>query len=102
MTSSVPVIAWQFNPLDYQQPAANCPGLPPAATTCLSVSNDASLLLPSTAMTGNYRLFGRSARLEGGGEMWTSSQGGFAITGTQNDTKVDIQLTPARKVEVGT
>jgi len=102
LTSSVPVTAWQFNPLDYQQPAANCPGLPPTATKCLSVSNDASLLLPSTAMTGDYRLFGRSARLEGGGELYTSSQGGFVITGTQNDTTVAISLTAARMVQVGT
>src|SRR4030095_1279368 len=79
MTSSVPVTTWQFSPLDYQQPAANCPGLPAGTVTCLSVSNAASLLLPSTAMTGTYRLAGRSARLEGGGIDYTSSQGGFAI-----------------------
>jgi hypothetical protein len=101
MTSSVPVTAWQFSPLDYQQPAANCPGLPAGTVTCLSVSNDASLLLPSTAMTGNYRLAGRSARLEGGGIDYTSSQGGFAITATKNDTKVDIQLSADRKTEPG-
>ena len=101
LTSSIPVTVWQFSPLDYQQPAANCPGLPPGTTTCLSVSNDASLLLPTTAMTGNYRLFGRSARLEGGGELWTSSQGAFAITATQNDTMVKLQLTAARMVQVG-
>ena len=53
-------------------------------------------------MTNNYRLFGRSAKNEGGGELWGSSQGGFAITATQNDTAVDIQLTPQRVAEVGT
>jgi len=87
MTSSVPVTAWQFNPLDYQQPAANCPGLPAGTTTCLSVSNDASLLLPSTAMTGTYRFAGRSARLEGGGIEYTSSQGGFAITASSRRSR---------------
>ncbi len=102
LTSSVPVTAWQFSPLDYQQPAANCPGLPAGTETCLSVSNDASLLLPSTAMTGAYRLSGRSARLEGGGIDYTSSQGGFAITATQDGTTVDIQLSSDRKQEVGT
>jgi len=102
LVSSVPVTVWQFSPLDYQQPAANCPGIPSNATVCLSVSNDASLLLPTTAMTGNYRLFGRSARLEGGGELWTSSQGAFAITATANDTVVKVQLTAQRKAEVGT
>lgn len=102
MTSTVPVTAWQFSPLDYQQPAANCPGLPAGTTTCLSVSNDASLLLPSSAVTGTYRLGGRSARLEGGGIDYTSSQGGFAITATEDGTQVDIQLSPDRKQEVGT
>jgi hypothetical protein len=102
LTSTLPVTAWQFSPLDYQQPAENCAGLPAGTTTCLSVSNDASLLLPSTAMTGNYRLGGRSARLEGGGIDYTSSQGGFAITATKDGTTLDIQLSPDRKQEVGT
>ena len=90
LTSSTPVTAWQFNPLEYQQSGV------------LSVSNDASLLLPTAAMTGNYRLFGRSARLEGGLEPLTSSQGGFAITATANNTVVKVELTPQRKAEVGT
>jgi hypothetical protein len=102
LTTTFPVTAWQFNPLDYQQPAENCPGLPAGTTVCLSVSNDASLLLPRSAMTGNYRLGGRSARLEGGGIDYTSSQGGFAITATADGTTVDIQLSPDRKQEVGT
>lgn len=101
LTSSVPVTAWQFSPLDYQQPGANCVGLPAGTQTCLSVSNDASLLLPTAAMTGTYRLGGRSARLEGGGIDYTSSQGGFAITATQNDTKVDLQLSGDRLAEAG-
>lgn len=101
MTSSIPVTAWQFSPLDYQQPAANCPGLPAGTVNCLSVSNDASLLLPSTAMTGAYRLGGRSARNEAGGENFGSAQGGFAITATADGTTVDIQLSPDRLAEVG-
>ena len=40
VTSSVPVTVWQFNPLEYQQPGANCAGI--TNETCLSVSNDAS------------------------------------------------------------
>jgi hypothetical protein len=98
----VPVTAWQFSPLDYQQPGANCQGLPPGTQTCLSVSNDASLLLPTTAMRQFYRLAGRSAQNIGGGEMYGSAQGGFAITATDNNTTVDIQLSPDRKAEVGT
>ncbi len=102
MTSSIPVTAWQFSPLQYQQPAANCAGLPAGSDMCLSVSNDASLLLPTTAMSQFYRLSGRSARLEGGGEMYGSAQGGFAITATESDTTVDLQLSPDRVQEVGT
>ncbi len=90
LTSSTPVTAWQFNPLEYQMSGV------------LSVSNDASLLLPTAAMTGNYRLFGRSARLEGGQEPLTSSQGGFAITATADNTVVKVELTPQRKAMVGT
>lgn len=101
LTSSVPVTAWQFSPLDYQQPGANCAGLPAGTQTCLSVSNDASLLLPTTAMRQFYRLAGRSARLEGGGIDYTSSQGGFAITATANATTIDLQLSADRKVEPG-
>ena len=66
LVSSVPVTVWQFNPLEYKaqggppNKAWVCP-YPPALCNgngrdCLSVSNDASLLLPTTAMTGHYRL----------------------------------------------
>src|SRR5258706_744128 len=60
MTSSVPVTAWQFNPLQYRKPATACPRVMfgAGATECRSSTVDASLLLPTTAMTGNYRVFG--------------------------------------------
>jgi hypothetical protein len=75
LVSTVPVSVYQFNALEYQPkggPAGkawgSCPGYsqctdttsPNYGTTagCYSFSNDASLLLPSTAMTGNYRVAG--------------------------------------------
>ena len=70
LVSSRPVTVYQFNALEYKGAGgeagkswASCPGdvvcTNGAATRgCFSFSNDASLLLPSTAMTGNYRVTG--------------------------------------------
>jgi len=70
LVASRPVTVYQFNALEYQGkggPAgkswASCPGNTICPTYgmpvgCFSFSNDASLLLPSTAMTGNYRVTG--------------------------------------------
>lgn len=64
LVSDVPVLVYQFNALEYKPGTGNnlsgvawstCPanGIP-----CLSYSNDASLLLPSTAMAKNYVVTG--------------------------------------------
>jgi hypothetical protein len=45
LVSDVPVIVYQFNPLEFALPTGE-----------FSYTNDASLLLPSTALTGNYRI----------------------------------------------
>jgi hypothetical protein len=90
MTSSVPVTAWQFNPLQYTKPA--CPGITGGESGCRSSSVDASLLLPSTAMTGNYRIFGYSSKNEG--TDWGSVPSGAAITATADNTVVTVQLGP--------
>lgn len=66
LVSSVPVIVTQFNALQYKpvggEPGKDwsaCPGKNDAnSAPCFSYSNDASLLLPSTAMTTNYRVAG--------------------------------------------
>jgi hypothetical protein len=95
LTSDVPVTVWQFNPVEYKKPAAVCPYKPTTANSdgvnCESVSADAALLIPSSALTGNYRVTSKSATPIGG----TSSDapGGFTITGTQNTTHVKVQLT---------
>ena len=99
--SSVQVTAWQFNPLQYtKNPCAESP------TGCLSASVDASLLLPVTAMTGNYRVFAYSSKNEGDlwgkneGDLWGSVPGGIAITATTDNTNVKVQLGPRCGVEI--
>jgi hypothetical protein len=88
LRADVPVTVYQFSPLTYEidpVPMAcpvgtQCPGgLEPA---CKSFSNDASLLLPATALTGNYT-----------GLSWPSSpnRAGFlAVTATTDDTDVEL------------
>jgi hypothetical protein len=66
LTSDVPVLVYQFNALEYKAGTtgndlngkawSTCPAAKGIA--CDSYSNDASLLLPSTAMTGNYVITG--------------------------------------------
>ncbi len=75
LVSTAPVTVYQFNALEYKGAGgptgknwSACPGDTTcvnansanfgSATGCFSFSNDASLLLPSTAMTGNYRVMG--------------------------------------------
>jgi hypothetical protein len=96
LVSSGPVAVYQFNALEYQgvggppgKSWATCPNL--GATGCFSFSNDASLLFPSTSMTGNYRVTGEHS---------SSSQGGgvMAITATENGTNVTVQLSSTATV----
>src|SRR5450432_487256 len=89
LTSSVPVTAWQFNPLQYTKPGSACPRVP-GLTECRSASVDASILLPTTAMTGNYRVFTYSGTNEG--PTWGSVPGGIAITATKDGTNVKVEL----------
>ncbi|HEV8246160.1 MAG TPA: IgGFc-binding protein [Polyangiaceae bacterium] len=100
LTSTVPVTAWQFNPLQYVKPATACPRIQfsAGATECLSATVDASLLLPTSAMTGNYRVFAYSSKNEG--ELWGTVPGGAAITATADGTNVKVQLGPKCGVEL--
>ena len=134
LVSSVPVIVSQFNALQYKPvggegPAnldagadaaptakdwSTCPGGKVGTPPCFSYSNDASLLLPSTAMTTNYRIAGFKG--------WTLPEvpnpipffpplrektdvmgTHVAITATQDDTVATIRLAvPGRVLAGGT
>jgi IgGFc binding protein len=104
LVSTVPVVVYQFNALEYQgmggppgKSWASCPGTS-SGTGCFSFTNDASLLLPSTAMTGNYRVFTEHG-LDGFPGLppiipaEPGMPGYFAITATQDGTMVTIQVT---------
>jgi len=98
VTSSVPVTAWQFNPLQYKKPIAEVSGgcgTQFGTMDCYSASNDASLLLPTTAMTQAYRVFTRAGLFGGSpGQAYTSATSGVAITATADATTVTVQLSP--------
>lgn len=129
LVSSVPVIVAQFNALQYKgeggegplppdagpdasPPAKNwstCPGN--GGVGCFSYSNDASLLLPSTALTTNVRVTGYKG--------WTSPEvpnpipifpptpkqdimgPHIAITAVEDNTTVTVRLSGPGKVLAG-
>lgn len=80
-----PVAAYQLNPLEYQNkaPPASCPTAQFGG--CFSFSNDASLLLPQNALTGNYVVAGY--RVVFTGDL-------MAITATRDGTEVELRAGP--------
>lgn len=110
LVSSVPVIVYQFNALQYKgEGGEDADGNPkdwsncvPAgcAQECFSYSNDASLLLPSTAMTNHYRVTGYKGTapipLFGGG-----SSPVLSVTATQPNTQVTLYLSGTATVLAG-
>lgn len=118
LVSTRPVTVYQFNALEYKPaggPAgknwASCPGSATACDDpsdpsygtkigCFSYSNDASLLLPSTAMTGNYRVAGQHG--------WSTSTGTgvtaayMVVTATQDNTTVVVNVAVKGKIVAGT
>ena len=109
LVSSVPVTVYQFNALEYvgmggpaNKDWSACPGSTMACAAtgmpigCFSFSNDASLLLPSTAMTGNYRVLGQPT--------WASQSVGayVAITATADNTTVTTTVSKNGSIIAGT
>jgi hypothetical protein len=122
LVSSVPVTVYQFNALEYvgeggppDKSWASCPGLQPCTDPadpnygppigCYSFTNDSSLLLPSTAMTGNYRVAGFAGEGNPGNQTPfdpTAGMGDYiAITATTDDTTVVVQLSATAHVLAG-
>ena len=101
LISSVPVTVYQFNALEYHgvggpsgKSWSKCVNL--GGMGCYSYTNDASCLIPTTAMTGNYRITSEhgSATLDDGGFI--------AITATQNGTSVTVTLSSTATVLAST
>ncbi len=107
LVSSVPVTVYQFNALEYigeggpkGKDWSTCPAAKGNCSTnkpqvCYSYSNDASLLLPSTALTGNYRVTGHGG--------WGAAAIGayVTITGTVDDTTVTLKVSSAGLITAG-
>lgn len=110
LVASKPVTVYQFNALQYKGSGGEagkswsaCPGnnvcpLTFQANGCFSFSNDASLLLPSTAMTGNYRVTGVHGWTAGA----TDVLGAYvAVTATQDGTTVAFKVGSRGRVLAG-
>jgi hypothetical protein len=98
LVSTAPVTVYQFNALEYAgmggapgKDWSQCPGTVKACAAnfdnpegCYSFTNDASLLLPATALTGNVRVLGHPT--EFGAVAFTS------ITATTDNTTVTVKV----------
>jgi hypothetical protein len=111
LTSTVPVTVFQFNPLEYHGQGgpvgkdwSACMKCPTSIVQkgCYTYTNDASLLLPSTAMTGNYRITappGEQGDTDNGGVVMP---GYFSVTGLEDGTTVKMKVGPNGVVKAGT
>jgi hypothetical protein len=110
LTSTFPVIVYQFNALEYRAaggpagknwvtcpgtttPCSTAPGMQPLG--CFSFTNDASLLLPTTALTGNYRVTGQH------GETARGLGAYVAITATADATSVTVKVSQKGNIVAG-
>lgn len=102
LRSNVPVVAYQFNPLEYRIDR-DCENehrlmLPTDDGQCYSFSNDASLLLPTHALTGNYTVLtwpstvNRTRVMAGGDEAYGGTPGFFSVIGAE-DHPVTVSVT---------
>jgi hypothetical protein len=117
LVSSVPVTVYQFNALEYEGKGgpkgkdwSQCPGNQTCTENgntgtigCFSYTNDSSLLLPTTALTGNYRVTaypGWSPSVSG---MATPLMGSYvAITATTSGTHARVLLSATADILAGT
>lgn len=109
LVSTRPVTVWQFSPLEYRDqggPAGKdwttCPANQCTIVPCNSYSNDASLLIPTAAMTGNYRVTTLADHVIPGLAGNDNIPGFVAITATQDATTVDVKLSATGQVMAGT
>ena len=96
LTSTMPVSAYQFNPLNYQLTGDCKAGYDPTPgdNKCNSFSNDASLLLPEHVQTTEYMVLSRPSMMVQAQGQWVKSPGFVAVVGTRpGTTKVAIKFT---------
>ena len=87
MTSTVPVTAWQFNPLQYVKPGAPVPAIP-GLTECQV--GDRRCVAPSPHHRDDRQLPRLRVLVEERGTDWGSVPGGVAITATKDGTTVKV------------
>ncbi len=76
--TSLPVTVYQFSPYDFALSGTN------------SYSNDASLLLPATVLSGNYMVMGRPTMVLSNGFNDMNSPGVLAVVATADNTQVTV------------
>lgn len=96
VTSSVPITLYQFNPLEFELPQASCNPTDPMS--CYSYTNDASLLLPESALREKHWIMSYPALHFGSKDPlgiwdWTNLPGMFSVTATQDNTTVKLTTT---------
>jgi hypothetical protein len=103
LVTTHPVTVYQFNALEYYGQGgppgkdwSTCPANQGCTAGCFSFSNDASLLLPTTALTTNYRVTSM-----GGSETSSMGTNYVAVTGTANDTAVTVHVSATGKISAG-
>lgn len=117
LVSDRPVVVYQFNPLEFEatggEPGKDWSACIPQGFTddCYSYSNDASLLLPSTAMTGNYRIMGTqgfsrhmdpfTGEVDPSLPLQDLGPAYFVVTATEDNTTVTVKLSKAGSVVAG-
>ncbi len=118
LASSTPVTVYQFSPLQFQKTAsqtcsngmascqvdADCGDLGQCSSgvclnpLCFSYTNDATILLPTPALTGNYLVLARQTFAQSTFGI-ASSPGFFAVVATEDGTTVDV--THSANIESG-
>jgi hypothetical protein len=103
--SSVPVTVYQFNALDYRigRDCLEEPSNPFPDGQCFSYTNDASLLLPTHVLTGNYLITSRASMVNVifdpfAGDQYLTSPGFFAVIGVE-EVPVSVSITFSAHVQ---
>lgn len=97
LVSDRPVVVYQFNALEYKgeggPPGKSWTSCVPGPTgKCYSYTNDASILMPSTAMTTSYRVLGSAGWTNSLTSIPSDQAGAFvAITATQDGTEITLR-----------